>query len=241
MLTLSSVNAVLNALVIVIFMPKEVIVLYSFDGSAVLYGSRWMYLIPLAIPLIISGSFLLAENFSDNKKTKISDNSKKTDDEESDEDTTNPIDEILTGNTLHSDNLSMVFTWFFAILSWVLTGIALNNIENVSIIMPSIIVVMLSSVIIFMTSLHSNTAPDSICGIKLSWLETGEELRRKSNKFSMYTGVLSGMFGVCLAAWSLVISNNIPNLIALLILVVCAFVLPISYSYLIYKRNADKI
>lgn len=237
MFTLSSINAILNALVIAIFMPDEVIVLYGFDGSAFMYGSRWIYLIPLAIPLIISGSFLLAEKLSDNKNQKNSVGSKKTYDDEVDVDTTNAIDEILTGNTLHSDNLSMVFTWFFAILSWVLTGIALNNIENVSIIMPSIIVVMLSAVVIFLASLHSNTSENSICGIKLEWLESSEEVRRKSGKLSMYMGVLSGMLGVCLAAWSLVISNNIPNFIAILIILVFALILPIGYSYAIYKKS----
>ena len=240
MFTLSSVNAVLNALVIAIFMPSEVIALYGSDGMAFLYGSRWVYLIPLSIPLIISGSFLIAEKISGKKKSKGSGNPKKTGDEENDEYTTSAIDELLTGNTPHSDNLLMMFTWFFAILSWVLTGIALNNIEDISIIMPSIIVVMLSAVMIFMTSFHSSAASNSICGIKLKWLDSNEEVRKKSNRFSMYMGVFSGMFGVCLAAWSLVISNNIPNFVALFILIVLSLILPIIYSYIIYKMNLKK-
>jgi len=240
MFTLSCVNAILNALVIAIFMPHEVIALYGLDGSAFKYGSRWFYLIPLAIPLLISGSLLIAEKFS-SKQTSAESQPDKTDsDEIENEDTTNAIDVILTGNTPHSDNLGMVFTWFFAVLSWVLTGIALNSIENISVIMPSIIVIMLSAVMIFMTSIYSNASPDSVCGIKLSWLKDNIAVQKKSGRFSTYMGVLSGMLGVCLAAWSLVVGNNIPNCIAVVILVIFAFVLPIFYSYIIEKRINKK-
>ena len=207
MFTLSGVNAVLNAMVIGVFMDSEVIVLYNIAGTAAFYGSKWWYLLFAAIPLLISGSLLAFERMK-------SKNEKKSDPEENNgtnensaecdaEDTTNALDEILTGNTPHSDNIGMIFTWFFAVISWVMTGIALNNIENISIILPSIIVIMLSAAMIFITGLYSSSLSASVCGIKLKWLENNEKLSKKSNRFTMYMGMLSGMAGVCLAAWSL--------------------------------------
>lgn len=234
MFTLSSVNAVLNALVIGIFMPDKVIVLYEFSGAAVAYGSKWCYLIYVAIPLIISGSLLISEKMSKKSNPASPPDSDKPDDED---DSTNALDEFLTGNTPHKDNISVLCIWFFAILSWVMTGIALNNIENVSIILPSIIVIMLSAATIFMTSLHGSSSSTSISGIHLKWLENKEVICKKSNRFSLYAGMLSGMLGVCLAAWSLVISNNIPNCIAIAQLVLVAFIFPILYSYILYKKS----
>ena len=124
MFTLSGVNAVLNALVIGIFMPSRVIVLYDFLGAAAAHGSKWCYLLFVAIPLIISGSLLISEKVSKKSKTAPE---QKNDEEHP----TNAIDEILNGNTPHKDNIAMISIWFFAIISWVMTGISLNNIENI--------------------------------------------------------------------------------------------------------------
>jgi len=230
MFTLSCVNAVLNTLVIGIFMTEKVIIMYAPSGAAAVYGSKWFYLIFAALPLLISGILLLLDKFS--KKSGSADKSETSEDDE----LPNALDEILTGNTQHNDNIAMVCIWFFAILSWVMTGIALNNIENISVILPSIIVIMLSAATIFMTSLYSNLSSASISGIHLKWLENDTVLCKKANRFSLYTGVLSGMIGVCLAAWSLVVSNNIPNCVAVIQLVFSAFVLPIVYAYTIKTK-----
>ena len=227
MFTLSCINAVLNTLVIGIFMAENVIILYAPNGAAAIYGSRWFYLLFAAIPIIISGILVLLDSIPE----KTGNNQKSYSPE--DDDTTNALDEILTGNTKHKDNIAMICIWFFAILSWVMTGIALNNIENISVILPTIIVIMLSAATIFMTSLYSNLSSASISGIHLKWLENDPVSCKKANRFSLYIGVLSGMMGVCLAAWSLVISNNIPNCIAVIQLVLAAFVLPIIYAYTI--------
>ena len=238
MFTLSCVNAVLNALVIGIFMTGKVIVWYGFSGAAVAHGSKWCYLVYVAIPLIISGSLLISERMS--KKSGVTAGADSDSDKPDEEDPTNALDEILTGNTPHKDNIGMISVWFFAIISWVMTGIALNNIENISIILPSIIVIMMSAATIFMTGLYANSSSPSICGIHLKWLDNSEVICKRANRFSLYAGLLSGMFGVCLSAWSLVISNNIPNCVAVAQLVLFAFVLPIFYSYVIHKKSQDK-
>ena len=232
MFTLACVNAVLNALVIGIFMPSEVIVLYDFSGAAAVHGSKWYYLFFVAVPLIISGSLLIFEKMS-KKSSAVSDPYSDKSDEEN---PTSALDEILTGNTPHRDNIAMISIWFFAIISWVMTGIALNNIENISVILPSIIVIMLSAAAIFMTSLYGNSSSKSVCGLHLKWLDNNEIVCKRANKFSLYTGLFSGMFGVCLSAWSLVISNNIPNCIAVAQLVLIAFIFPILYSYILHKK-----
>lgn len=235
MFTLSTVNAVLNALVIAIFMPDNVIVLYGINGIARVHGSRWLYLIFVAIPLLISGGLMIVGNLSEKKSSALSDND--VTQTVSDEDDSSPIEEILNGKTKHSDNVGMVCTWFFAIISWVMTGIALNNIDNIGIILPSIIVVMLSAATIFLSSIHSSSEPNSIIGFKLKWLEGNEKLCNKAGSFSMYAGVMSGMFGVCLAAWSLVISNNLPNCLAIIEMLLIAVVSPIVYSYILTKNK----
>lgn len=229
--TLSAINAVLNALVIGIFMPEQVIVLYGINGRAAAEGSRWTYLILVVIPILISGILVLVEKFS--KKTALSS------DEEGDEeeDILNPIDEMLSDHTQQSDNWGMVLTWSFAIISWVFTGIALNDIGDISIILPSIIVIMLSAVMIFLSSFYKDVAPNAVAGIPLRWLTKDKQLRDKTNRVASYLGVTGGFAGVCLAAWSLVISSNLPNCVAIVMLVVLAFIVPIFYSYAIYKEK----
>lgn len=229
--TLSSVNAALNALVIAIFMPQDVIVLYEFNGAAKAYGSKWFCLIYVAVPLIISGIAFLSEKLA--RKADIVPAEPSADEEEAE----SPFDEMLNGKSRHSDNFCMVLTWFFAIIGWVMTGIALNNIENIGVILPSIIVIMLSAVMIFLTSVYSNAAPNSIGGIHLKWLADDEAARKKANSFSFYMGFMAGLIGVCLAAWSLVVSNNLPNCLAVVVLVVVAFILPIVYSYVVHLQN----
>ena len=234
--TLSSVNAILNTLVIAIFMPEDVIVLYEFNGVAKAHGSKWFYLIYIAIPLIISGFAFLSDKF---KKKSLNETVKKEteDDEISGE---RAFEEMLNGKSRHSDNLCMLLTWFFAIIGWVMTGIALNNIENIGVILPSIIVIMLSAVMMFLTGIYSNASPNSIGGIYLKWLKDDEVTRKKANTFSFYMGVLSGMVGVCLAAWSLVVSNNTPNCLAVILLVVVGLVVGLIIGFFVSRTLMKK-
>lgn len=229
--TLSALNAILNALVIAIFMPHEVFILYDISGHAVATGSRWFYLIWAAVPVVFSGIMLLIKKFDKNAK-----NTEHTEDDE----ITNPIDEMFAEDSLSSDNWDMVVTWACAIFSWVLTGIALNEIENIGVIMPSIIVMMLSAGVIFLSSFYREVAPNSVAGIPLSWLPKSEEIRSKTNRVSFYSGVMGGFAGICLAAWSLVISNNFPNCLAIIVLLIFAVIIPIIYSYSLYKIAENK-
>ena len=233
--TVSSVNAVLNALVIALFAEPEIIVLYNPDGTPGVYGSRWWYLIFVMLPVLVSAVFFIKDITA--KKASAEQNGQSAD---SDDSSSDPIDEILYGNTSHNYNMFMMIIWILAIISWVMTGIALNNIQNISVILPSIIVVMLSAVTIFITSIYNNASPNTICGIKLKWIRENKEAARRSNRISMYLGVMSGMVGVCLAAWSLIVTNNIPNCIAIAQLAIIAIILPIVLSYFIAKETTDK-
>lgn len=231
-LTLSSVNAVLNALVIAIFMNPEIIVLYNFDGTPKTFGSRWWYLIYVMLPVLMSAVFCIKDTTKNKPSVQQNDN-------DSDNSAADPIGEILYGNTPHNYNMFMMIIWILAIISWVMTGIALNNIQNISVILPSIIVVMLSAVTVFITTIYNNASPNTICGIKLKWLENNKAAALRSNKISMYLGVMSGMVGVCLAAWSLIVTSNLPNCIAIAQLAVMAIILPIVLSYFIAKNQSN--
>ncbi len=225
--TLSTVNAVLNLMVIGIFMPDEVITLYSPSGLAQLHGSKWFYLIYAALPLLISGVFFLLEITNEKKKGADEDGGEREDSDES-----SPVDEFLSGHSRKSDNADMLCTWFFAVISWVMTGLALNEIENIGVIMPSIIVVMLSAFIIFTSSLYSGGEKTQICGIEVKWLSDDSSALKRTQRISTMLGVMSGMIGVCLAAWSLVVNNNLPNCIAVVELLIIAFLIPLLYSRL---------
>ncbi len=219
--TLSIIIAVLNMMVIGIFMPAEVITLYGLNGMAVAYGSKWFYALYALIPIIISGVFLIAD---------ISSRKNGGEDDNGDE-PLSAIDEFLSGHSKKSDNADLAATWFFAVISWVLTGLALNEIENIGVIMPSIIVVMLSAVLIFTSALYSGGDMLQICGVEINWLAGKDKALKRAQRLSTMLGVISGMLGVCLAAWSLVINNNIPNCIAVAELFIFAFLLPIIYAH----------
>ena len=228
--TLSVVNAVLNMMVIGIFMPAEVITHYGISGAAFIYGSRWFYLIYAAIPVVLSGAFLVLDRTAKtNSESDIED-----DDDHS------AIDDFLSGRSRKSDNIDMLCTWFFAVISWVMAGLALNDIQNIGVIMPSIIVVMLSAFIIFTSSLYSGGDKAFICGVEVKWLKAGSRALKRSQRLSMLLGVMSGMVGVCLAAWSLVVNNNIPNCIAVLELLIIAFMIPLFYSRSAAKKTKNK-
>ncbi len=234
--TLSAVNAVLNLMVIGIFMPDEVITLYGPAGLAQLHGSKWFYLIYAAIPLVISGVFRLTEIINN----KSDGGSAGEPEEEPDGSETSAVDEFLSGRSRKSDNADMLCTWFFAVISWVMTGLALNKIENIGVIMPSIIVVMLSAFIIFASSLYGGGDKAVICGIEVKWLEGNAQALKRSKRISTMLGVMAGMVGVCLAAWSLVVNNNIPNCIAVIELLFIAFLTPLLYSYSASKKRSKE-
>ena len=218
------VNAVLNLMVIGIFMPDEVITLYGLTGAALVYGSKWLYSLYAAVPLLISGVFFVLE------RAKYSSDA---DDEEQ-----SRLDAFLSGHSRKSDNADIISTWFFAVISWVMTGIALNNIENVGVILPSIIVVMIGAFIIFTSSLYSGGDSCKICGIEAKWLKGNEKAKKHTKRIATMLGVMSGMVGVCLAAWSLVVNNNLPNCIAIAVMLVGAFIVPASYSRSQVKSNS---
>lgn len=228
--TLSAINALLNALVIALFMQPEVIVVYNMDGTAAMKGSRWLYLIWVAVPLIISGALLLSQKLSEKSKP-----SNDESDADSNAENENPIDQILNDSGDSGDNWGMVLTWVFAIISWVLTGIALNNIENVGVILPSIIVLMLSAVFIFFSSFYNSVSSYSVCGIRIKWIAGNRALVGKVKSVVAPIGLMGGLAGVCLAAWSLVISDNMPNCMAIVVLFLLEIVLPVFYSYILSK------
>lgn len=226
--TLSMVDVVLNLMVIGIFMPTDVITLYGLDGVAVSHGSKWFYAVYALLPLVVSGIFLIV----DIAAGRGSAGGKNEDDEQP-----SAIDEFLAGKSRKSDNADILCTWFFAVISWVMTGLALNEIENIGVIMPSIIVVMLSAFVIFTSALYSGGDKLLICGVDVKWLDDLPKARRRTQRLSMLLGVMSGMIGVCLAAWSLVINNNLPNCIALLEMLAAAFLIPLLYSRSQSKKN----
>ncbi len=241
--TLAAIDTVLNMLVVLIFMQPEVVVLYGISGHAFVYGSKYIYLLMAALPAAFAGIMLLIQQHS---QVRSNDNADEGNDMEQSDDvddisaTTVAIDEMLK-STEHGNNWTMVLTWFFAVISWVLTGIALNDIEYVGVIIPSIIVIMLSAFTIFFSSFYRDDAPRSVVGIRLRWLDDNEQLRHRTNHLSFYCGVMGGLVGVCLAAWSLVVSSVLPNCLAIVILLVMAALIPIVYSYSIYRKNkADK-
>ena len=224
--TLSTINAVLNALVIGIFMNPEIIVLYKIDGTPGITGSRWWYLVYVALPLIVSSVFFFKDNIKEQSQQKQNDDLSQ-----------DPIEEILYGKLPHNYNTLLMAVWILAIISWIMTGIALNNIENISVILPSIIVIMLSAVTVFISSIYNNVAANSVCGIKLKWLEHNKKAARRANKIAMYLGLMSGMIGVLLAAWSLVVSSNLPNCIAIAELLVLSYAVPIVGAYVMSKKK----
>ena len=226
--TLTSVNAVLNALVIALFMEPEIIVLYKLHGTPGITGSRWWYLLYVMLPVVVSAVF----SYKDFLKEKAS--------AKQEELSSDPIEDILYGKLPHNYNTLLMAVWILAIISWIMTGIALNNIDNISVILPSIIVIMLSAVTVFITSIYNNAAPNSVCGIKLRWLDHNKKAARRANKLSMYLGVMSGMIGVLLAAWSLVVSSNLPNCIAIAELLIVSYIIPIFLSYILSKKNNNR-
>lgn len=221
--TVAVVNAVLNLMVIGIFMPAEVITLYALTGAAVMWGSKWFFGIYAAVPLMISGIFLLA------------DKSGQDEDEEG-----NALDDFLEGKSGRAENIDILLTWIFAVISWVMTGLALNNIENIGVIMPSIIVVMLSVFVLFTSSLYSGSDVCRICGINAAWLEGRPEAIKRSHRLATLLGIMSGMIGACLAAWSLIVNNNLPNCVAVAVLLAAAFIVPLAYSKSLAKKSGTK-
>ncbi len=214
-LTLAAVNAILNIMVIGIFMPSEVITLYSLSGIAAVYGSRWLYAFYAIVPVLLSGVFFALDSRQKG---------------EDDESQATEIDDFLSGNSKRSDNADMVCTWFTAVISWIMTGVALNNIENIGVIMPSILVVMISAFVIFTSSMYNGEEYFQICGIHVKWLDSDIDAKKRAKRLTMLTGVTSGIVGVCLAAWSLIINNNIPNCLAVLQLLLLSFIVPLLYS-----------
>lgn len=221
--TVAVVNAVLNFMVIGIFMPPEVITLYGLTGAALMWGSKWFFGIYAAVPLMISGIFMLF------------DKSEYDEDENS-----SALDDFLAGKSERAENTDILLTWIFAVISWVMTGLALNNIENIGVIMPSIIVVMLSVFVLFTSSLYSGSDVCRICGINAAWLADCPDAVKRSHRLATLTGIMSGMIGVCLAAWSLVVNNNLPNCIAVAVLLIAAFIVPLAYSKSLAKKAKAK-
>lgn len=225
-LTLSGVNTILNIMVIGIFMPPQVITLYSLSGTAALYGSRWLYAFYAVLPVLLAGAFMMIER----KRESSSEDIRSTE-----------IDDFLSGSSKRSDNIDMVCTWFLAVISWIMTGIALNNIENIGVIMPSIIVVMISAFVIFTSSMYNSEERLQICGVNVRWLDSDPDAKKRTKHLSVLSGVTSGIIGVCLAAWSLIVDNNIPNCAAVLQLLFLAFIMPFSYSRKICKKSDPKL
>lgn len=229
--TLSIVNAVLNLIVIGLFMPENIITLYDLSGSALLHGSKWFCAVYAAFPTAISGLFLL---FFRKEKPAAQNGEDDFDDE-----SWSVIDEFLSGKSPKSDSIDILFTWIFAVINWVMTGFAINSINYIGVILPSITVVMISAFVIFTTLLYSSGESCRICGINVRWLESSPAAKKRTSQLAMVLGTISGVVGICLAACSLFINNNLTNTLAVAQLMIIAYIIPLVYSKAASKKKEN--
>lgn len=216
LLIISVINTAIAALYLAFMTSSKIPMHYGIDGNVDRYSTKWELMLLPCILLVIAIAFLIYGFFtkSDVNETK----NKKY------------LSKMLCG----------LYTVFF-VLFWSLTLITTKGIKNIGSVVPSLILILMGALMIFIGNMFGKIKQNSTFGIKTHATLKSEKVWKKTHRLSGYLTVangiiwivcgITGFFMSTLSLWLL-----LPCLIAMIILMV---IIPLVYSEVLYHKEKN--
>lgn len=196
-------------------LPEQVPIHININNVVDGYGSRWFVPLLGAIPLLLLLSMEIYH-----RCTKNNINVQKNKKAES---------IVLTAIAL-----------FFVAVSWVPVVVAKQITNQADLHMELIIGLPMGVLMIILGNFMGVIKQNHYIGVRTKWTLSNEEVWRKTHRKAAYWSVLAGVIMVISALTSYVVHNTIIFFAGLILSVALLAVVPIIYSYVLYKRINNK-
>ena len=196
-------------------LPEQVPIHININNVVDGYGSRWFVPLLGAIPLLLLLSMEIYHRCTKNninvQKNKKAENI------------------VLTAIAL-----------FFVAVSWVPVVVAKQITNQADLHMELIIGLPMGVLMIILGNFMGVIKQNHYLGVRTKWTLSNEEVWRKTHRKAAYWSVLAGVIMVISALTSYVVHNTIIFFAGLILSVALLAVVPIIYSYVLYKRINNK-
>ncbi len=196
-------------------LPEQVPIHININNVVDGYGSRWFVPLLGAIPLLLLLSMEIYHRCTKNninvQKNKKAENI------------------VLTAIAL-----------FFVAVSWVPAIVAKQITNQADLHMELIMGLPLGALMIVLGNFMGVIKQNHYLGVRTKWTLSNEEVWRKTHRKAAYWSVLAGVIMVISALTSYVVHNTIIFFAGLILSVALLAVVPIIYSYVLYKRINNK-
>lgn len=214
-LTLSAISALAMLIALAAWIPDTIVYHYDIRGMANQWGSKWWYALIALLPLALAISY---ECYRHSEKGSVR-------------------------NRAVEDRLIPLLPPLFILLGWVMLLNGVNSAAKLDVRAGCGIMIGLGLVMIVFLNYSGKIQQNRHMGIRTPWTLKNEQVWKRTHRLSGFAGVagglilmISGVVGMILTehAWIICMSGL---LLALILIVL----LPIIYSYIIYKKIAEKV
>ncbi len=214
LLIISVINTAITALYLALMPSGNIPMHYGINGSVDRYGSKWELMLFPCILLVISIAFLIYSFFTKNDVNE-SKNKKY-------------INRMICG----------LYTVFF-ILLWTFTLAATKGIENIGAFVPSLILILMGALMIFIGNMYGKIKQNSTFGIKIRATLKSERVWKKTHRLGGYLAVVTGIIWIVCGIVAFFMSTPslwllFPCLIAMFIFMV---IIPTIYAEVLYHKE----
>lgn len=214
LLIISVINTAITALYLALMPSGDIPMHYGINGNVDRYSNKWELMIMPGILVVISILFLIYSFFT---KDEVNETKNKK-----------YINRFFSG----------LYTVFF-VLFWTLTIIATKGIKNISSFVPSLILILMGALMIFIGNMYGKIKQNSTFGIKIRATLKSERVWKKTHRLGGYLAVVTGIIWIVCGIVAFFMSTPslwllFPCLIAMFIFMV---IIPTIYAEVLYHKE----
>ena len=214
-LTLSAISALAMLIALAIWIPDTIVYHYDIHGMANQWGSKWWYALIALLPLALALSY---ECYRHSEKGSVR-------------------------NRAVEDRLIPLLPPLFILLGWVMLLNGVNNAAKLDVRVGCGIIIALGLVMIVFSNYNGKIRQNRHMGIRTPWTLKNEQVWKRTHRLSGFAGVAGGLIMMVSGAVGMILTQHawIICMSGLFLGLVLIALLPITYSYIIYKKIDEKV
>lgn len=211
-LFLSILNCAAIIAAIACCMPDTVATHFNVKGQADAWGSKWNYIMFAFLPLILSVTYEIYRKKSNNAK----------------------------GNQALEDKLIPLISVAFIALGWLM--IPFSSVDSMNLHAGGGVFMTFGVLMVILSNYMGKIQPNRRLGIRIPWTLNNEIVWRKTHRLAGFTGMAGGFILTAGGAVSMFNSEKAfaIGFCALIPAIILTVLVPIIYSYILYKKIASK-
>lgn len=208
---LTIVHAVLITIAIALIKQDIVPIHWGITGEADIYGSKWIMLLFVFIPLVMQFTERVYHRRMQGNEKAAS-------------------NKRLEQNTIAATTLLLIA------VSWGALALVATETTNMGMVFPGVLVMLIGLLLMYVSNTLSTAKQNRWYGIKLPWTFKDETVWKKTHRFGAYAGMASGFLTLLGGALGLILSAPVVALASIGCGIIGIGVLPAIYAWRCYKK-----